>query len=208
MNTVKKSTKITTHIKGARSAYNFFIMENRKAAVEMFNEQNGCRNKNIKLSKFISQLWKSLKNDNIDEWNRLQQLAIDDKVRYDKDNKNPKKLLNTGKDNKKPKKVKKPHNPGEDDKPIIDKYGSQTWNREGKLHRDGDLPAHISINGIRTWFRKGKVHRDHDLPAMIDADGVQMWYKDGKQHRDHDRPAYIGVNGVQMWYKDGKQYCI
>lgn len=58
--------------------------------------------------------------------------------------------------------------------------------------------------GTLRWYKDGKEHRDGDLPAWIDADGNQYWFKDGKLHRDGDLPAIIGANGTQIWYKDGK----
>ena len=41
-----------------------------------------------------------------------------------------------------------PHNPGEHDEPVIDKWGSQLWYKEGKLHRDGGLPSIIIDDSV------------------------------------------------------------
>jgi hypothetical protein len=79
----------------------------------------------------------------------------------------------------------------------------QPWYKEGKLHRDGDLPAVESDSG-RYWYKEGKLHRDGDLPAYIDWKGSQYWYKEGKLHRDGDLPAIILSNGNQHWYTQGK----
>jgi hypothetical protein len=82
-----------------------------------------------------------------------------------------------------------------DDLPVIDSYGCQYWYKEGKLHRDGDLPAEIRSDGDRFWWKEGRRHRDGDLPAVICSNGNQLWFKEGKLHRDGDLPAMILSNG-------------
>jgi len=94
----------------------------------------------------------------------------------------------------------KPHSYG--DVPVVDELGNQAWFKEGKQHRDGDLPAVICVDGSQDWFKDGEKHRDGDLPAEIWADGSQYWYKYGKLHRDGDLPAVICADGTQYWYKD------
>ena len=84
--------------------------------------------------------------------------------------------------------------------------GDQCWYKNGKIHRDNDLPAIISSNGDQLWYQNGKIHRDNDLPAEILATGNQFWYKNGKQHRDNDLPAIILSNGNQFWYQGGVRY--
>jgi hypothetical protein len=98
----------------------------------------------------------------------------------------------------------KPHSI--DDLPRINSYGEQCWYKEGKLHRNGDLPALIYAAGEQCWYKEGKLHRDGDLPAAIYASGIQCWYKKGKRHRDGDLPAIIYANGHQSWYKEGERY--
>jgi antitoxin component YwqK of YwqJK toxin-antitoxin module len=80
----------------------------------------------------------------------------------------------------------------------------QYWFKNGKLHRDNDLPAIISSIGYQGWYKNGEIHRDNDLPAVIHQDGHQYWYKNGKLHREHNLPAEISSNGNQCWYKNGK----
>ena len=82
--------------------------------------------------------------------------------------------------------------------------GTQYWHKEGKLHRDGDLPAIIYANGSQRWYKEDKLYRDGDLPAIIWADGTQYWHKEDKLHREGDLPAIIGADGTQAWYKEGK----
>jgi hypothetical protein len=98
----------------------------------------------------------------------------------------------------------KPHSI--DDLPIINYDGDQYWYKEGKLHRDGDLPAVISENGDQIWCKEGKRHRDCDLPAVINGDRDRFWYKEGEKHRDGDLPAVIYARGAQFWYNNGNQY--
>ena len=97
-----------------------------------------------------------------------------------------------------------PHSHG--DVPIETWPGLQRWYRDGKLHRDGDLPAIIFADGSQCWYKYGRRHRSGDLPAEIWAYGTQRWYKDGKLHRDGDLPAEIRTDGAQFWYKDGHRY--
>jgi len=40
--------------------------------------------------------------------------------------------------------------------PIIDKYGNRRWyNKEGKLHRENDMPAVIRKDGTNFWYING-----------------------------------------------------
>ena len=62
---------------------------------------------------------------------------------------------------------------------IIDDDGDEHYLKNGKHHRDNDLPALIAMKGqYCIWFKNGKKHRDHDLPAIIDhINGTQTWYQ-------------------------------
>ena len=59
------------------------------------------------------------------------------------------------------------------------------------------------------YFQNGKIHRDGDLPAYIsNARKVQCWYQNGKIHRI-DKPAhicfYLQSNCVtMMWFHNDK----
>jgi len=61
--------------------------------------------------------------------------------------------------------------------------GVQEWYKDGKLHRDDDLPAVIRTNGKREWYRLGKLHRDNNLPAVVYADESRAWFVHGKFQR-------------------------
>jgi antitoxin component YwqK of YwqJK toxin-antitoxin module len=88
----------------------------------------------------------------------------------------------------------------------IDERGDEYWYKNGKLHRDNDLPAIIFSNGYQGWYKNGKLHRDNDLPAAISSDGDHYWYQNGNLHRDNDLPATIYSNGEQCWYKNGERH--
>lgn len=85
--------------------------------------------------------------------------------------------------------------------------GKAVWERNGRPHRDGDLPA-IIRDSCMEWFRDGKLHRDGDLPASISVDGHMSWYRDGKLHRDGDLPAIVmrGHLRYQCWYQHGRPH--
>ena len=57
----------------------------------------------------------------------------------------------------------------------IDNVGNKFWYKNGKLHRDGDLPAIEWANGEKCWYKNGYRHRDNDLPALELIDGTKEW---------------------------------
>jgi len=75
---------------------------------------------------------------------------------------------------------------------TFDEYGNEIWNKDGKHHRDNDLPAVIYHNGSKVWYRNGLVHRDNDKPAVLWYDGSAYWYQDGVNTRSGGKPAIIG----------------
>jgi len=89
---------------------------------------------------------------------------------------------------------------------TINSSEKHLWYKNGKLHRDNDLPAAIWKDGRQAWYKDGKQHRDNDLPAMINFNGTKVWYKNGKPHRDNDLPALIAIDGTKLWYKNGEGY--
>ena len=80
----------------------------------------------------------------------------------------------------------------------------EEWYFNGKLHREGDMPAIIWANGTQLWCFEDRLHREGGMPAVMRADGTQMWYFNGKLHREGDMPAMIWANGTQMWYFEGR----
>jgi antitoxin component YwqK of YwqJK toxin-antitoxin module len=103
---------------------------------------------------------------------------------------------------------------------INNKTHLSVWYKNGKLHRDGDLPAYIKYftTGnvyIKQWFQNDKSHRDEDKPAIIsyDKEGNIMseeWYQNDKLHRPIENgPAWIGYNNdgsikEEQYYLDDK----
>jgi hypothetical protein len=90
------------------------------------------------------------------------------------------------------------------EKYIITSSETQAWYKNGKYHRDNDLPAIIQSNGDKYWYKDGLMHRDNDLPAVVLSNGNKFWYQYGKYHRDNDLPAIALLNGNQHWYQNGK----
>lgn len=81
----------------------------------------------------------------------------------------------------------------------VDNGNNCYWYKNGKTHRDNDLPAIIYSNGDLKWYKNGKLERDNDLPSIIYSNGSQMWYKNGKLERDNNLPVIIGSTGIQYW---------
>ncbi len=48
---------------------------------------------------------------------------------------------------------------------------------------------HINDWGDKRWYKNGKFHRDNDLPACEYPNGQNELYKNGMRHRDNDKPA-------------------
>jgi hypothetical protein len=88
----------------------------------------------------------------------------------------------------------------------IDKHGNVRYYKNGKLHRDNDLPAEEWANGDKVWFQNGKLHRDNDLPAEEFASGTKMWFQNNKHHRDNDLPAAEYANGTKIWFQNGNSH--
>jgi len=57
-----------------------------------------------------------------------------------------------------------------------DKLGNKfTINNMGNIHSHNDLPAVINSK-MKIWFKNGKYHRDNNLPAILWADGrIEYW---------------------------------
>lgn len=82
--------------------------------------------------------------------------------------------------------------------------GDEVWRKNGKIHRDEDLPAIIHSDGTQAWYKMGKRHRDGDKPAIVAQKGrYKAWFKNGKRHRDDDKPAETYPTG-NVWYKNGE----
>lgn len=90
------------------------------------------------------------------------------------------------------------------------KYGgayssTEEFHKEGKYHREGDLPAAITKNTKgevenEEYYKNNERHRDGDKPALINKSGNYLehtYYKHGLIHRDGDAPSHILFDGEQ-----------
>jgi hypothetical protein len=85
---------------------------------------------------------------------------------------------------------------------VADNGTYKVWYKQGKIHRDNDLPAISRNESYQEWYKDGELHRDGDLPAIIGSDNHQEWYVNGEVHRDGDLPAVI-YGEIRQWYKNG-----
>jgi hypothetical protein len=69
---------------------------------------------------------------------------------------------------------------------VIPRLGTRTlvWCRNGKYHRDDDLPAIVFPNGTKEWYQDGLFHRDGDMPAVEYSNGTKYWYQLHMFNRD------------------------
>lgn len=117
---------------------------------------------------------------------------------------------------------------------ITDRHGAVRYlNEFGELHREGDLPAVVSMHGTfyykngalhrdngpayigsmqEVYYKNGMIHREGDLPAIThfiknDKGEKQImaeeYYKNGVLHRDN-APALMWSTGSYQHYKNGK----
>ena len=80
-----------------------------------------------------------------------------------------------------------------------------TYFPDGQIKVISFPPYSFYTHVSELWFKEGKKHRDYDLPALIYVSGTRTWYKEGKRHRDYRRPAVIYTSGAREWYKEGKR---
>ena len=97
--------------------------------------------------------------------------------------------------------------------PMSDVF-QRLWQLDDRLHRIGDLPAHIILD-LSAWHMHGKLHRrirdlktGRVLPAIVSRDAI-AWHKHGPWHRaDRDvrtgltLPARIETEGF-AWMRNG-----
>jgi len=78
------------------------------------------------------------------------------------------------------------------------------WLKDGKIHRDGDLPAAIGKDGTLYWLKENKTHRIHS-PAVVFPNGETQWYRKGELHRWFG-PAIDCPDGTKVWSLFGKKH--
>lgn len=81
--------------------------------------------------------------------------------------------------------------------------GDRFWTKDGKYHRDGDLPAIVYADGTKQWYVNGKRHRDGNLPAVECSTGDKEWWVHGRLHRNFGLPAVHYADGTQKWFENG-----
>jgi hypothetical protein len=95
-------------------------------------------------------------------------------------------------------------------------------NKEGFLHRENGLPAHIAFNketGVvfeTRWHKNGNIHRENDLPAVIRKEYKYLigsgnntayyWYKNNKIFRQNDKPHCVDSSGSLYWLDEQERY--
>jgi hypothetical protein len=68
-----------------------------------------------------------------------------------------------------------------------------------------DPPTGTDEYGDRYWLNAaGELHRDYDLPAVITPDGVREWCQHGESKRFGDRPEFENELGDKAWM-DGRK---
>jgi hypothetical protein len=100
----------------------------------------------------------------------------------------------------------------EDGTSLFDQY----WYTDGKLNREGDLPAVERANGCLEWYIED-VRTRVGAPAITKLDGSEFWYLDGVLHREDDEPAVVEFVGIsedeelgpvslfnKYWYTNGQ----
>lgn len=88
-------------------------------------------------------------------------------------------------------------------KAVWEKEGVTAWYRNGKLHREDDLPAFVSELEV-SWFIDGKRHREGNRHAQIQANGFKGFYVNNKLHRE-DGQAYE-AGKFSKYYLNGIYY--
>lgn len=87
---------------------------------------------------------------------------------------------------------------------IYETY-SHTHYLNGVVH-NGVLPAQYGSNGLIKYMVNGKLHRDGDAPAHISKDDkIREWWVNGKRHRAGGKPAVMWDNGDVEYWVDGVQ---
>jgi hypothetical protein len=97
------------------------------------------------------------------------------------------------------------------DLPAIQSSTNSEWYKDGKRHREGGLPAVVftdkkffSIGVSNEWWENGQRHREGDLPAIEASNGHREWWVNGQRHREGDQPAVSSASGYFEWWVNGE----
>jgi hypothetical protein len=95
----------------------------------------------------------------------------------------------------------------EGDLPAVQSSTNAEWYKDGKRHREGGLPAvvltdkKIICSGVyNEWWENGVRHREGDLPAIETGNRHREWWVKGQRHREGDQPAVITALGYSEWW--------
>ena len=76
------------------------------------------------------------------------------------------------------------------------------YKRQGRFHRENDLPAKVLSSTHKEWWIHGQLSRENDQHT-VEIDGTRKWYVNGVLHREHG-PAIIKNDGTLMYYINGR----
>ena len=81
------------------------------------------------------------------------------------------------------------------------------WLKDGKFHREGDLPSIEYFDGTKEWYINGLRHRDGGKPAVERFNGTKEWWFEGKPHREEGPAVEFPDNlTIKIWWIHGVQY--
>lgn len=89
-------------------------------------------------------------------------------------------------------------------------YGNTIiWEKkDGKRHRENDLPAYVDEAGFKAWYLNGDLNRNGDKPARVWVNGHRSWERNSQTHRGGGKPAEIITgeegNAVLRYFIDGR----
>jgi hypothetical protein len=93
--------------------------------------------------------------------------------------------------------------------PVMDRYVVREVKPDGVYYYFGNRLRIEKNDGRKEYYKNGKLHRDGDLPAYEDVDGYKEYHKHGKLHRDGGLPAVEWPNGTkQYWIWGRRQYIV
>ncbi|RTK97791.1 MAG: hypothetical protein EKK64_00890 [Neisseriaceae bacterium] len=115
---------------------------------------------------------------------------------------------------------------------ILGFIGSESYHKDGLMHRDNNLPAAkfklFGITIFREFFENDKkftfkrikneffkffkktnellLHSYEDRPSRTYSNGTKEWHWDNEFHRECDQPAVVYPNGDKEWWYHGKRH--
>ncbi|MFA7275886.1 MAG: hypothetical protein WC043_03685 [Pseudobdellovibrionaceae bacterium] len=98
-----------------------------------------------------------------------------------------------------------------EDGPAVDIPEMEVWIKQGKIHRDGDLPAltcRVTNSdtfyrySIYSYFKRISAHSKSAFKPTPRAGDLQ-WWKEGVLTREN-APAWILNDGTSKWFKNGR----